>query len=110
MKIRPASKNDHVSWERMRRALWPSKLGEHAREITRYFDGDARELVEVLLAFDERGEAVGVIVLSIRAYAEGCVTDRVAFLEGWGLAYVQFRCDGVTAILLRAMAAGELGH
>jgi aminoglycoside 6'-N-acetyltransferase I len=83
MTIRPVRKIDRDSWERLRQSLWPSQAGEHAREIERYFAGELREPVEVLLAFDERGETVGLIELSIRAYAEGCVTDRVAFIEGW---------------------------
>jgi aminoglycoside 6'-N-acetyltransferase I len=32
---------------------------------------------------DDRGAAVGFAELSIRAYAEDCTTDRVAYLEGW---------------------------
>jgi aminoglycoside 6'-N-acetyltransferase I len=81
--IRPAKESDSADWERMREALWPSEPGEHAREIARYFAGGAREPLEVLLAFDERGEAIGLIELSIRSYAEGATTDRVAFIEGW---------------------------
>jgi aminoglycoside 6'-N-acetyltransferase I len=37
----------------------------------------------VLLAEDAVGDIVGIAELSIRAYAEGCRTDRVAYLEGW---------------------------
>ena len=85
----------------MREALWPSDPGDHAREITRYFNGEAREPLEVLLAFDERGQSVGFIELSIRPYAEGATTDRVAFVEGW---YVEdsARRRGVGAALIRA--------
>jgi aminoglycoside 6'-N-acetyltransferase I len=99
--IRPARKPDFNLWERMRQALWPSEPGRHAREIERYFAGDLREPLEVLLAFDDSGEAVGFIELSIRAYAEGCVTDRVAFVEGW---YVDptARGKGVGRTLIRA--------
>ena len=61
----------------MRQALWPSPAREHESEIERYFAGELREPVEVLIAFDETGEAIGLIELSIRAYAEGCATDRV---------------------------------
>ncbi len=39
--------------------------------------------LEVLLAADESGHVVGFAELSIRNYAEDCVTDRVAYLEGW---------------------------
>src|SRR5438132_7159470 len=83
MLIRPATESDRGTWERMRQALWPSPEGEHAGEIERYFAGKLREPIEVLIAFDDQGVAVGLIELSIRAYAEGCVTDRVAFVEGW---------------------------
>lgn len=83
MTIRPAREADRSSWERMRESLWPSRPGRHARDIDRFFAGEAREPLEVLLAFDDRGEAVGFLELSIRPYAEGCVTDRVAFVEGW---------------------------
>ncbi|MBI4472434.1 MAG: GNAT family N-acetyltransferase, partial [Acidobacteria bacterium] len=65
------------------------------------FNGEAREPFEVLLAFDEAGGAVGFIEISIRAYAEGCVTDRVAFIEGW---YVEpaLRRTGIGTALIRA--------
>jgi aminoglycoside 6'-N-acetyltransferase I len=109
MNIRPASKGDRASWERMRQALWPSQPEKHAREIARYFDGEAREPLEVLLAFDKRGEAVGLIELSIRAHAEGCITDRVAFVEGW---YVEgsARRKGVGAALIRAAETWARSH
>jgi aminoglycoside 6'-N-acetyltransferase I len=85
----------------MREALWPSEAGRHAREIERYFAGGLREPLEVLVAFDEKDEAIGFIELSIRAYAEGCETDRVAFVEGW---YVEetARGKGVGAALMSA--------
>ena len=101
MLIRSATQTDQVSWERMRQALWPSPARGHAGEIERYFAGKLREPIEVLIAFDEREEAIGFIELSIRAYAEGCVSDRVAFVEGW---YVEpdVRRKGVGAALIRA--------
>jgi aminoglycoside 6'-N-acetyltransferase I len=85
----------------MREALWPSAPGEHAGEIERYFAGKLREPVEVLLAFDDREDALGVVELSIRAGAEGCVTDRVAFVEGWYVAPAA-RGQGVGAALIGA--------
>ena len=86
----------------MRHALWPSEAGEHAREIARYFDlGGTPQLFEVLLACDEKGGAVGVIELSIRPYAEGCTTDRVAFVEGWYVEPAE-REKGIGAALMRA--------
>ncbi|HEY7728074.1 MAG TPA: GNAT family N-acetyltransferase, partial [Candidatus Eisenbacteria bacterium] len=46
---------------------------------------------------------VGLIELSIRAYAEGCETDRVGYVEGWYVAPA-WRRRGVGRAL---MAAGE---
>ena len=53
------------------------------------------------LQIDEQRQAIGFIELSIRAYAEGCKTDRVAFVEGW---YVDpaARSSGVGRTLIDA--------
>jgi len=68
----------------MRHALWPeSDAAEHAREIEQYFAAQLHEPLEVLLAVDGFGRIVGFAELSIRNHAEDCVTDRVAYLEGW---------------------------
>ena len=55
----------------------------------------------VLLAQDASGQIIGFAELNIRLYAEGCDSDRVAFLEGW---YVEraFRGQGVGAMLVTA--------
>ena len=101
MLIRPAQQTDRESWERMREALWPSAPGEHGGVIGRYFAGKLHEPIEVLIALDDRQNALGFIELSIRAYAEGCLTDQVAFVEGW---YVEpgARGTGVGAALIGA--------
>jgi len=86
----------------MRCTLWPEGAEvEHAGEIDRFFAGRSHEPLAVLLAFDAAGTAVGFVELSIRSVAEGCATDRVAYLEGW---YVepQRRRQGVGRALLRA--------
>lgn len=65
-------------------ALWPEgDASEHAGEIEQYFAGTLTNPLEVLIAVDESGKPVGLVELSIRNYAEDCVTDRVAYLEGW---------------------------
>ncbi len=82
--VRPAKPSDAAAWLRLRRALWPEgSEGEHREEIDRFFAGQAREPLAVLLAEDGAGCPVGLAELSIRAYAEGCRSDRVAYLEGW---------------------------
>ena len=88
----------------MRDALWPSPANAHAGAIDRFCAGTAREPLAVLMAFDDDRNAIGMIELSIRAYAEGCATDRVAFVEGW---YVEpeLRGTGVGATLIGAAEA-----
>ena len=82
--VRSVKSADASAWLEMRRALWPEEgFGGHAREIEQFFAGKLPMLREVLLAVDDSGAAVGFAELSIRNYAEDCVTDRVAYLEGW---------------------------
>ena len=85
--VRAASLSDKQAWLRMRRALWPDDEDDsHAREIDDFFAGKLHMPLEVLLALDESGNAIGFAELSIRPYAEDCLTDRVAYLEGWYVA------------------------
>ena len=57
--VQRAAPHDFEAWHDMRCALWPDSAGEHRAEIDRFFAGDRREPAEVLLAFDERGPALG---------------------------------------------------
>ena len=81
--VRPANVGDAVAWLRMREALWPeSESASHASEIDEFFAGMRSMPLAALIALDDR-MPVGFAELSIRNYAEDCVTDRVAYLEGW---------------------------
>jgi aminoglycoside 6'-N-acetyltransferase I len=83
-RVRLAAPGDAAAWLGLRQALWPEGTeAEHRREIERFFDGTAAEPLAVLLAEDGTGSPVGCAELSIRAHAEGCHSDRVAYLEGW---------------------------
>jgi aminoglycoside 6'-N-acetyltransferase I len=102
IRVRPVAPADAPAWVRLREALWPEDdSAAHAREIEKFFAGTLREPLEVLLAVDDGKEVLGFAELSIRAYAEDCLTDRVAFLEGW---YVVpgARRTGVGRALVRA--------
>jgi len=83
--IRPAQPADADAWLHMRQALWPDgSLDEHRGEIAQYFAGEfPRGPWVVLVAVDEGGGLVGFAECSIRPYAEGCESTRVAYLEGW---------------------------
>lgn len=74
---------DAPAWLQMREALWPDESGSHATEIDQFFAGKLAIPLAVLIAVDDSRRTVGFAELSIRNYAEDCVTDRVAYLEGW---------------------------
>jgi aminoglycoside 6'-N-acetyltransferase I len=99
--VRAATERDRDAWLELRCALWAERSrAEHCQEIARFFAGAISEPEGVLLAeCDSR--MVGFAELSIRPYAEGCTSDRVAYLEGW---YVvpEFRRRKVGAALIAA--------
>lgn len=100
--IHSATKKDAPVWVRMREALWPEHTPAwHATEVDKYIAGLLSMPLEVLIAADDDGRAIGFAELSIRAYAEGCETDRVAFLEGWYVA-PEARRHGVGRALVAA--------
>jgi aminoglycoside 6'-N-acetyltransferase I len=102
--VRPATEADALVWQRMRRELWPEGAESHAPEIARYFSGQLTNPAEVLLACLGSDVPIGFVELSIRPYAEGCVTDRVAFVEGW-FVDAAYRGRGVGAALMAAAEA-----
>ena len=80
--IRAVKSEDTSVWLFMRQELWPEDSeAEHREEIERFF---ADELPwTVLLAEDDNARVLGFVELSIRPYAEGCKSNKVAYLEGW---------------------------
>ncbi len=103
MRIRPIVQEDSKNWVRMRCELWPGVDAEHTRNVRRYFEGTLREPCAVLIAEDD-SEIAGFAELSIRAYAEGCDTEHVGYVEGW---YVvpDARGRGVGRALIEASEA-----
>src|SRR2546426_7605559 len=62
--VRPAQPRDAAAWLQLRRALWPEgSEAEHREDIDRFFAGDAREPLAVLLAEDGAGCPVGLAEL-----------------------------------------------
>lgn len=101
--VRLAEPRDARSWLEMRRALWPEDSeGEHQLEIDRYFAGEfPRFPWTVFLAADAEGRLLGMAEVSVRPYAEGCRSERVAYLEGWYVAR-DARRSGVGRALVAA--------
>lgn len=83
--VRTARHEDAGSWLEMRLALWPdASEAEHRREMRQFFEGEfPRGPWIVFVAEDASGRVLGFTELSVRPYAEGCRSNRVAYLEGW---------------------------
>jgi len=84
LRVRAVTPEDASAWLGMRVALWPdSGSAAHASQIEEFFAGKLREPLQVLIAVADDDRSLGFAELSIRVYAEGCVTDSVGYLEGW---------------------------
>ena len=94
------SPRDAPAWCRLRQALWPSEPGEHEEEIAQFF-ASPEERPETTIVAEREGEILGFVEVSLRAYAEGCSSSPVGYLEGW---YVvpEARRQGVGRALVRA--------
>jgi aminoglycoside 6'-N-acetyltransferase I len=101
LSVRPYRADDFPAWARLRQELWPEVDENETRRDLQTFLA-APERYEILVA-ESDGVVVGIIELSIRNYAEGCVTDAVGYVEGWYVA-PQARRSGVGSQLV---AAGE---
>ena len=89
LQVRPVELGDRSEWTRLRLALWPDE-GEqaHRTAVERFFArprtlGSMPEVALVAVAPDADPVVVGFTEVSRRAYAEGCETSPVGFLEGW---------------------------
>jgi aminoglycoside 6'-N-acetyltransferase I len=87
-RIRHVEPVDAPGWTALRGELWPDEnRAVLSAEVARFFtDGPASAggvPEAVLVAVDTDGRVIGFAELSRRAYAEGCETSPVGFLEGW---------------------------
>jgi aminoglycoside 6'-N-acetyltransferase I len=102
MKIRAIELRDRQTWAQMRAALWPDEDADHlAHETLLHFGEGTKPPQTVLVAQAADGRLVGFLELSLRAYAEGCATSPVPFVEGWYVA-AEARHQGVGRRLVDA--------
>ena len=96
--VRKMDAADRQRWVEMRAALWPEDAPEvHAKTVDELLQ--SREYWG-LIAETADGESAGFAEVAVRAYANGCDTRPVAFLEGiW--VKPKFRRRGVGAALIR---------
>jgi aminoglycoside 6'-N-acetyltransferase I len=117
--IRHAELADAAGWAALRVELWPDEdRAVLAAEVARYFEGPPSggggmpEAVLVAVEPGPSGTVIGFAELSLRAYAEGCETSPVGFLEGWFVAAGRRR-QGIGRALVAAAerwARGEGCH
>jgi len=100
--VRDLRPEDRDAWVRLRVAFWPDlSTAAHEVEADRFLSGASKEPLAVLVAEGSDADLIGFAEISIRAYAEGCETDRVGYLEGWFVA-PEARRRGVGRALVRA--------
>jgi aminoglycoside 6'-N-acetyltransferase I len=82
MLVRHATNNDLSEWLRMRSALWPDcPLNDHHSEMQAQLAEPA--CYAVFVVERDTGKLGGFLEASLRAYADGCRTSPVGYIEGW---------------------------
>ena len=90
IQVRSVQPADADQWLQLRAALWPEETrGVHAAELARFLSdpepglGAMPEAVFVAVESEHPASLLGFAEVSRRAYAEGCESSPVGFLEGW---------------------------
>ncbi len=99
MLIRAATEADTTEWVRLRTLLWADPDNDHPAEIQAFW---SRQADRATFVCDRgNGKLGGFLETRMRDYAEGCKTDRVAYLEGL---YVEanLRRQGIASQLIEA--------
>ena len=97
--VRLATAADVEAWSEQRAELWPElDVHEHAVEAVQWLSDPS---TDALLAVSGDGTLLGFAEVGLRAYAEGCESSPVGYVEGW---FVEepVRRQGVGRALMRA--------
>jgi molybdopterin synthase catalytic subunit len=85
--IRPLSEKDRPEWRRMRLALWPKHDPREIDAEIAEFETGGRvfgQAARVFVAERRQGTGLcGFVEVTLRAYADGCASAPVGYLEGW---------------------------
>ena len=103
MGVRPYAAADHSEWARLRTALWADQT---PADMAAWL---ARQDAATFVAETTAGTLCGFAEVGARAFADGCDTQPVAFLEGW-FVDVDVRRQGTGSALLRAVEAWARAH
>ena len=82
MMIRRVRPEETEAWLALRMSLWPETHESQQRKEMAMMLSDAKRFA-VFVCQDPRGELVGFAEVSLRAWAEGCESSPVGYLEGW---------------------------
>jgi aminoglycoside 6'-N-acetyltransferase I len=97
--VRNAAPADERAWLQLREALWPGSPDDHRREVAEYFS--SRAGAACVVAELPHVGVVGFAEVELRAYAEGCRSSPVGYLEGIFVEEAH-RARGVGAALVEA--------
>ena len=102
MEVRTVRPEDSEAWLAMRLELWPeTDEGRHRREMAMMGSDAGRYAV---LVCEGTAGLVGFAEVSLREWAEGCLSSPVGYLEGWFVVSGE-RGKGVGRALLGAAEA-----
>lgn len=80
--IRHLKQNEHEQWLKMRIKLWPeTDEKQHRKEMAMMHINSDR--FAVIICEKEQGHLIGFSEVSLREWAEGCLSSPVGYLEGW---------------------------
>lgn len=100
MLIRQVESRDLGEWLRMRLALWPDHTAEGHRDEMAELTSDDQPFA-VFVADRGDGQLGGFLEAGRRAYADGCDTKPVGYIEGWYID-ADLRQQGIGRVLVQA--------
>lgn len=80
VRVHPVQPEDFDEWLRLRQAVYKGLDPQFHREEIELFCEDPSK--HCLLAFDEHGNACGMVEVSLRNVVDGCLSSPVGYIEG----------------------------